>query len=86
LLIIAKVLPDHHGAASSASCQLDDHWCGFGGSFAPVPSELLPSARVLSPSQAVVSTVNTPFLSLHLHHQLLVDLCGGRLHSKSKPV
>lgn len=65
--------PGHHGDASSGSCQLDDHWCGFGGSFALVPSEPL-SALALSPSHAVVSTVNTPCLSLHLCCSLLVTI------------
>lgn len=63
----------HHGDASSASCQLDDHWCGLGGSFVLVPSELL-STRALSPSHAVVSTVKAPCLSLHLFYSLLVTI------------
>jgi hypothetical protein len=52
----------------SAPRQLDDHWYGRDGREGSLPvKELEPFLSSLSlPFHAVVSTVNVPFLSLHL--------------------
>lgn len=58
--------------AESASCQLDDHWCGRDGGLSAAfdlslsKSSFFGSECSCLPSQAVVSTKKLLFLSLHL--------------------